>query len=684
MSVGDDESKKAHVNERHESTKSETQQLNDLFDLLSSATHSNRYEDQRSPPPSSSPPPDITTSPSEGKGEDPDGGDNDLDDIFDLMTTINSDRIDNQRTSAPTPSQQDGADSPDKSKKKSKRKVAKYFLPTGSPFLQRKPLVDRAGAASPTNFSMPDLTADDEELPSTNSHYYVTRSTSNTPIRARARLMSDAYVHCQTDNPGSRYANGLRGYNYHSAKKDSPTRESDHMRSGSFTSDSVPHTHKNGEREQTLTVFRKRAGTFHSGTNSSTEPIARRKLPVYGRPQDHTISSPYHAASNPSISQVALPPTSPLATTTYSHSHQEDAFCYTDSEGSPFISHQHTQSNSTANTASLNENAPSFSSHQHTQSSSTANTASQGDEVVDTPSSTLQYRQGGRDILPWPSGSSGHHETFHQTVGGAPTIPLGMVGSVMNKSKKFQAKSTSVEHINVNGDDSGALDLFRAASDGEINQSSSSPSPCFQEETAHFRFQQSGLKTAENPTTSTINNRGGMSVTMMHCNYHSIYPEEKSNVPHVKKEFSSSSITSRARSISTSAEPMMMFDDRYDVSRRRSATMTSSSSYDVIQTKKRNSSYSNTSASERCYSSTCGAAVEQKYRRNTSNSSEGSMISHTRSSSPTSKVPRLRKSSESTSLLFSATLGFSGLLQAGSRDRLPSQPHANEEIMAEM
>ena len=52
-------------------------------------------------------------------------------------------------------------------------------------------------------------------------------------------------------------------------------------------------------------------------------------------------------------------------------------------------------------------------------------------------------------------------------------------------------------------------------------------------------------------------------------------------------------------------------------------------------------------------------------------------------SSPTAKVPRSRVPSDTTTLLFSATLGFSELLQTGSRDRLSSQSH-NDEIVAEM
>ena len=63
--------------------------------------------------------------------------------------------------------------------------------------------------------------------------------------------------------------------------------------------------------------------------------------------------------------------------------------------------------------------------------------------------------------------------------------------------KKQQARS--VENLKENDDDLGAFDLFRAASDGEINQSSS-PSPRYQkEENMHFQFKQN---TQQAPSTS--------------------------------------------------------------------------------------------------------------------------------------------------------------------------------------
>ena len=74
------------------------------------------------------------------------------------------------------------------------------------------------------------------------------------------------------------------------------------------------------------------------------------------------------------------------------------------------------------------------------------------------------------------------------------------------------------------------------------------------------------------------------------------------------------------------------------------------------------------------------------YYRNKSNSSVGSVASGTHSgSSLGSKVVarRTRRSSDATNLLFSATLGFSNLLSAGSRDKLASQPCTDENV-AEM
>ena len=647
---------------------------------MSSSSHSSRYEDQRSPPPESLP--------TEGEGEETDGGggDNDLDDIFDLMATINSDRIDDQRTAAPpTPTtRHDGAVSPDKSKKKNKKKVAKYFLPTGSPLLQRKTPLDRTGATSPANFSMPDLTAENDLPPGTphhHGHYSVTRSNSNTPSRARARLVSDAYVHCRTDNPSSRYTNGYRGYSYHSAHKSTVASESDKVRRSSFSSDSQ---YADGGRGNTSAYFRKRAGTFDYGSSSATDPVARRIISVYGRSQEQSLaSSSSCTASNPSVSHQhphPLPPTSPLATTGYSSSYQ-DAFCYTDSDGSPFISHQHTQSNSTTNTgtASLIESSP-FVSHEHTQSNSTTHTASQNDDVGDTSNSLMhQYQQAHENLQAEPS--SGYPESSNQDIRTA-KMSLDQAPSVL-RSRRFQAKSE--QNLHANGDDGGAFDLFRAASDGEINQSST-PSPYQQEEEENsFQFRATAQQPPNN--ASQINSTKGTSITMMHCNYHSIYPEESPQPAKVEKYFTSTPYSSRTRSVSTTGTDPIGFDgisgdDSYNIYRRRSATVSRSSQDNSSKRMSDTYVYSKSSASTASERRHSAASAEQRYRRNTSNSSEGSSLSQTLSS-PTSKVPRGRKPSDATSLLFSATLGFSDLLNAGSRDRLPSQPR-NDEILAEM
>ena len=72
--------------------------------MLSSAS-SSRYEEQRSPPPSSPPPEDLEVEGEGPGGEATDGGD-DLDDIFDLATNMNSDRIEGQRSAGPSPIKQ--------------------------------------------------------------------------------------------------------------------------------------------------------------------------------------------------------------------------------------------------------------------------------------------------------------------------------------------------------------------------------------------------------------------------------------------------------------------------------------------------------------------------------------------------------------------------------------------------
>ena len=81
--------------------------------------------------------------------------------------------------------------------------------------------------------------------------------------------------------------------------------------------------------------------------------------------------------------------------------------------------------------------------------------------------------------------SSRYPEGFSQGIASA-TMPLDLAPPPAPSSapakKKRQARS--VENLKENDDDLGAFDLFRAASDGEINQSSS-PSPHYQKEENH-------------------------------------------------------------------------------------------------------------------------------------------------------------------------------------------------------
>ena len=605
VSLSEEDPKKSHANEHHVDVhpKSEARQLNDLFDLLSTAS-SNRFEEQRSPPPPS-PPPD-------------DGGGKDLDDIFDLMTSINSDRIDDQRTPGPTPTKKSGAVSPDKLKKK--KKVAKYFLPTGSPFLQRKSHLNRTGAMSPPTSSMPDLTVEDEG----GGYYYAIQSSSSTPSCTRSRLASDKH---HSGHPGPR--SGLSGHAYFSLNHSAINGE--HVRNNSFSSSDSHHTDGGGHLSTHFTHRRNRAQTFDSGTSYATDPTARRRLQVHNN-WSHEQSVPSSLVrSVPSVGRP--PPTSPLATTAYS-SNSRDAF-NTDNEESPFFSHR------------------------HTQSTSTTNTASQSDEMGDA---SFQY-QHTRDDL---HGSSGFPDSFHQ---GIPTasIPLDMARSLL-LAKKFKAKSE--ENLQANGDDIGTFDLFRAASEGDLKQSSSPPaspppSKCKVEENSYFQFKQS----SQQPANGSTKTNGGTSITMMHCNYHSIYPEEEADPPRVEPDFTSYS--SRARSVSSTVEPPSI-DGCYDLSRRRSETP-SGSSYDP-QLRKNGGLYVNANSPRR-YS------ADQRYHRNPSNSSESSSTFSQTLSSPTGKITGsgVRKSSDASSLLFSATLGFSDMLHSGSRDRLPSQPQNGEE-----
>ena len=323
-------------------------------------------------------------------------------------------------------------------------------------------------------------------------------------------------------------------------------------------------------------------------------------------------------------------------------------------------------------------------------------------------------------------------------------MPLDMApppSSSAPAKKKRQARS--VENLKENGDDLGAFDPFRAASDGEINQSSS-PSPRYQKEENYFQFKQNTQQRApstshpheepkqlppppvSNGTRSENNHRGGTSITMMHCDYHSIYPEEKSanSVQSVERSSSTQSsvnnttnkrVTSitmmhcnyhsihpeegttaagqdqsplsptQCRSVSSTTDPAVASYDRDSsdqqyTPRRRSDT-TGGTPYDLQSKRNRHDDLSH--ISPRRHSVT---ASDRGYYRNKSNSSVGSAASGTpsSSSSPTgSKVvaERPRKSSDATNLLFSASLGFSNLLKAGSpRDRL----QYNNENVAEM
>jgi hypothetical protein len=358
------------------------------------------------------------------------------------------------------------------------------------------------------------------------------------------------------------------------------------------------------------------------------------------------------------------------------------------------------------------------------------------DEVADS-SLLLQHNRKSREEN--FHGSSGYPEGFSQGITSA-TMPLDMAPPPSSSSvsaKKRQARS--VENLKENEDDLGAFDLFRAASDGEINQSSS-PSP-YQKEENYFQIKQNTQQQppssqpheepkqlppppVSNGIRSENSSRGKTSITMMHCDYHSIYPEEKSanSVQSIESSNPQSSVNNmsnkrvtsitmmhcnyhsiypeegttgqspltgmpdssptRGRSVSSTTVPAASCsydrDNDQQLSPRRRSDTTGGTPYD-LQLKRNRDDLSDTSP--RRHSAT---ASDRGYYRNKSNSSVGSAASGTLSSSPTgSKVVagRPRKSSDATNLLFSATLGFSNLLKAGSRDRL--QQH-NSENVAEM
>ena len=189
----------------------------------------------------------------------------------------------------------------------------------------------------------------------------------------------------------------------------------------------------------------------------------------------------------------------------------------------------------------------------------------------------------------------------------------------------------------------------------------------------------SSMQSSVNNTT----NKRVTSITMMHCNYHSIYLEEEGTTAAGQDQSPLS--PTQGRSVSSTTDPAVASYDRDSsdqqyTPRRRSDT-TGGAPYDLQSKRNRHDDLSD--ISPRRHSVT---ASDRGYYRNKSNSSVGSAASGTPSSSSTptgSKViaGRPRKSSDATNLLFSASLGFSNLLKAGSsRDRL----QCNSENVAEM
>ena len=118
----------------------------------------------------------------------------------------------------------------------------------------------------------------------------------------------------------------------------------------------------------------------------------------------------------------------------------------------------------------------------------------------------------------------------------------------------------------------GALDLFRAASDGEVNQSSS-PSPSKVEEENFPSFKQTEVQPPMANSIATPT-KGPTSITMMHCNYHSIYPEESTNSSKIETDFTSP-YASRVRSVSAAIDPDSGYDSCY---RKRRQSETSNTS----------------------------------------------------------------------------------------------------------
>ena len=249
-------------------------QLNDLFDMIST---SNRIDDQRSPPPhqvSISPSPSSASNSSLPRQTSKGVGD--LDDLLDLLDTMGSSRIDDQRSLPPDEIQDETEES--------RRVIPKYVIPTSSPKGEkrnrRKGRVSalKGITTSPPTSSMPDLTV--AEQPNVQ---HVREHSDGSVFRYKTEV--------QTHHGGTRYGrHSISGVLENSQYQNSVDQN------GYHTTNNPDHV-------------RDRAHSYHMYDYSapSTEPLHHRSVSGY-----RTANS---AKSSPGMSYRPL--TSPLAMTSY-------------------------------------------------------------------------------------------------------------------------------------------------------------------------------------------------------------------------------------------------------------------------------------------------------------------------------------------------------------------------------
>lgn len=259
----------------------DAKQLDDVFDILSTA-NSKRFNDQRSPSPSSSSISQKQSSPARS----------DLYDFMDLLSTASSKRIDEQRSPPPRINPTETS----VTSNESRTSVPKYLLPTGSPMREMcsthsHEMVGRRGISP----SLPDLTADAD-------------------IDKRSRFStSNPVTRKYTTDSFSIYDSGMYDDNHHTSNN-----YKGHISSESNVPDKQPkQRHRfsfpkpNLRGKDSSNPFRSRAKTLDSATTS--EPTHRKLIVNIDKYAQSTSSN-----STPGMSHSCIGPTSPLATTFYS------------------------------------------------------------------------------------------------------------------------------------------------------------------------------------------------------------------------------------------------------------------------------------------------------------------------------------------------------------------------------